>query len=40
MAATALTGEIRVGTIAKFNWFGMIDMCAKFHAFTTECKIR
>ena len=33
------TGEIWLGTIAKFTWFGMVYICAKFHAFTTKCTI-
>ena len=23
----------------KFTWFGMVYICAKFHAFTTKCTI-
>ena len=36
MAATAPTGEIWLGTIAKFTFFGVVYMCAKFGAFTTK----
>ena len=39
MAAKAPTGEIWLGTIAKFTWFGMVYIRAKFHAFTTTCTI-
>ena len=39
MAATAPTGEIWLGTIAKFTFFGVMCMCAKFGAFTTKCTI-
>ena len=36
MAATAPTGEIWLGTIAKFTFFSVMYMCAKFGAFTTK----
>ena len=39
MAATAPTGEIWLGTIAKFTFFFVMYMCAKFGAFTTKCTI-
>ena len=39
MAATAPTGEIWLGTIAKLFCFGVMYMCAKFGAFTTKCTI-
>ena len=39
MAAKGPTGEIWLGTIARFNFFGVMYMCAKFGAFTTECTI-
>ena len=39
MAAKSPTGEIWLGTIAKFTWFGMVYVCAKFHAFTIKCTI-
>ena len=39
MAATAPTGEIWLGTIAKFTFFGVMYRCAKFGAFTTKCMI-
>ena len=41
MAATGPTGEIWLGTrpIAKFTYFGIISICAKFHAFITKCTI-
>ena len=32
-------GKSWLGTIAKFTWFGMVYICAKFHAFTTKCTI-
>ncbi len=31
-------GEIWLGTIAKFTWFGMVYICAKFHAFTKNAR--
>ena len=39
MAATAPTGEIWLGTIAKYFFVGVMNMCAKFGAFTTKCTI-
>ena len=33
------TGVIWLGTIAKFTCFGIMYMCAKFHALTTKCTI-
>ena len=32
-------GGILLGTMAKFIWFGIVYICAKFHAFTTKCTI-
>ena len=39
MAARGPTGEIWLGTIAKFYFFGVMYMCAKFGAFTTKYTI-
>ena len=39
MAATAPTGEIWLGTIAKYFFVGVMYMCAKFGAFTIKCTI-
>ena len=39
MATTTTPGVIWLGTIAKFTCFGIMYMCAKFHAFTTKCTI-
>ena len=34
MVATDPRGETWLGTIAKFTWFCMMYICAKFHAFS------
>ena len=39
MAVTYPTGEIWLGTITTFTWFGVMYICSKFHAFTTKCTI-
>ena len=39
MAAKGPTGEIWLGIIAQFTFFGVMYMCAKFCAFTTKCTI-
>ena len=39
MAVTAAPGIIWLGTIAKITCFGIMYICAKFHAFTTKCTI-
>ena len=39
ITATPPQGEICDGTGSQFSCFGVINLCTKFHAFTTKCTI-